>query len=278
MKRFNKYKGILIKTLFIIMLLIFLYLQNNHISVNEIRVRSNRVPKAYEGLRIVHISDLHGKTFGKDQKRLMKKIKKAKPDMIFVTGDTVDSRRYNEEPALLLFQQAVEIAPVYLVPGNHEGRSGRFDAFSERLKTLGVKVIRNESWLFRQGAGEFVLAGLDDPEFQQEDQLIIPQRLIDEIDGRFSIVLSHRPEYLSDYAASGFDLVFSGHAHGGQVRVPFIGGLYAPHQGLFPKLTCGSHQLMDTTLVISRGMGNSIAPLRLFNPPELVVVILESEN
>lgn len=204
-----------------------------------------------------------------------------KPDLIVFTGDLIDSRRYNEKPSLTLIEQLVDLAPVYYVTGNHEWKSGKYEALEEKLKKLGVHILKNETITITNGSDEIYITGLDDPTFSNEnsESEIMEQFLTEAArnfhPNQFHILLSHRPELFPLYAEYGFDLVFSGHAHGGQFRLPFIGGLVAPNQGLFPKYTADDHHIGQTTMIVSRGLGNSIIPVRIFNRPEIVVVTLQ---
>lgn len=277
-----KLKKLIIITIMVIGLLLFLYLQNNMLTTTNITVQSNKLPKAFDGYTIVHLSDLHGKSFGKDQETLVKKIKAVQPDLIVFTGDLIDSRRYYEEHSITLMREITKIAPVYYVAGNHEGRSGKFDGLEKALLDTGVKVLRNTyETIIEEQEGIYII-GIDDPvlyylESYQDNSI---KNIIGEaIEGTpkedgFKILLSHRPEMFSLYSKCDIDLIFSGHAHGGQIRLPFIGGLIAPHQGVFPKYTSGKYIKNSSVMIVSRGLGNSIFPQRLCNRPEIIVVKL----
>lgn len=254
--------------------------QNNGIVMTEMTYKNERLPKAFEGYRIVQISDLHNKAFGSGQEKLLAKIKGAHPDMIVVTGDLIDAYHTNMDVAMTLIDEAVQIAPIYYVSGNHEAWSGLYDTLKVQLEKRGVVVLDNQKAQISKEEAAIEVIGLADPSVVNSDWFEYggkTKALLDELtkgSNNFKILLSHRPELFDIYAGSSVDLVFSGHAHGGQVRLPFIGGLIAPDQGLFPKLTEGMHTSGHTSMVISRGLGNSIIPLRLFNRPELIVVTL----
>lgn len=260
----------------------FLYRENNVIDVSEITVTSGRLPKSFDGYRVVQIADLHGKTFGSDQKRLLKKISRKSPDLVVMTGDLIDSRRNGEEAALTLMKALVDRYPVYFVTGNHEVR--RNLTILPKLEQLGVTVLRNETHVIEYKGQSISLLGIDDPtttrwrEGLSEPDGIrqsLNQALQDVSPDAFQLLLAHRPEYKSLYAKRSVDLVLSGHAHGGQIRLPFTEGLYAPGQGFFPTVTAGRYQEQQTELIVSRGLGNSLFPSRLFNHPELVVLTLK---
>lgn len=253
---------------------------NCAITVTNYTLTSSKLPEAFEHYRIVQVSDLHNTAFGKDNQTLLKKIQEAKPDSIVITGDLIDSRRTNLEVALAFAACAVEIAPCYYVAGNHESRIDAFPELREGLEELGVQILANE-WLSIEKDGQYIqIAGIFDPKFYaQEVKPEVVQKLLTKAlppDG-YTILLAHRPEYFDVYAEQGVDLVFCGHAHGGQMRLPVVGGLYAPGQGVLPTYDAGLFQQKDTTMVVSRGLGNSLFPLRVNNRPELVVVELRCE-
>lgn len=264
----------------LIIITAFFYSQNNWISKTRFKIYSQRLPKNFDGFKIVHISDLHNKSFGKKQQYLVNQIKEENPNIIIITGDLIDSRRYNEYIAIQFVEEAVKVAPVYYVTGNHELRSGKFKVLEKKLIETGVRVLRN-SWekIDINGQG-IVIAGVDDPYtgIRYVEPVVIKEYLREttkDLDkNSFKILLSHRPEKINAYAEFGFDLVFSGHAHGGQVRIPFLGGLIVPNQGFFPKYTSGLHKIKDTIMIISRGLGNSIVPQRIFNRPEIIITEL----
>ncbi|MFC4024338.1 metallophosphoesterase [Oceanobacillus longus] len=274
--------------LFIILLLRFLYNQNNAITVTDFTVSSNKIPQSFNGYKIVQLSDLHNKSFGKNQGRLTQKVKALHPDIILVTGDLIDRRKYNEKPSLDLMKEMVEIAPVYYVTGNHEWGSGKFiSSLEDKLIDMGVNVMRNSHIAIQKGGDEIYLIGIDDPSTGADESYaeysIAEAAIEDSLEGlvnkdSFKILLSHRPELFSLYKEFDIDLIFSGHAHGGQFRIPFIGGMIAPGQGLLPEYTSGRHDEDNSTLIVNRGLGNSLFPQRLLNQPEVISVTLSTEN
>ncbi|GAA0178568.1 metallophosphoesterase [Clostridium sediminicola] len=279
-----KKKKITIICLFILSIISFCYIENNFIKVNRMEIENEEIPKAFNEYKIVQLSDLHSKLFGKEQKRLVKKVLKEEPDIIVFTGDLIDSKNYNEENSLILMEKLIEASPVYYVTGNHEKWSGKFDDLEEKLIALGVKVLRNESIDIFHNENRIALTGIDDPDFQNNSYNINDTEIegwdtfIDGLEeNKFNILLSHRPELFSNYDIIKFNLVFSGHAHGGQVRLPFIGGVVAPNQGFFPEYLSGIYKGQNTLMVVNRGLGNSIIPQRLFNRPEIIVVTLKNE-
>lgn len=270
--------------------LIFCIWQNNDLTVNRLKVTSERIPTEFDGFTVAQISDLHNKNFGKHQERLMSMLAETQPDIIVITGDMIDSRRTDVEPALDFARQAVELAPCYYVTGNHENRiPEEYQALKTGLEEAGVTVLENEKVRLERDGAVIKLFGVQDPTFNlytlAEDEASVMSAqlaaLQDEEDG-YTILLSHRPELFDVYVAAGVDLVFAGHAHGGQWRLPGIGGLVAPGQGFFPKYTsgayhtisCGEAESSETTMFVSRGLGNSLIPVRVFNRPEIVAVEL----
>lgn len=263
---------------------VFCTWQNNAITTTQIDYISPKIPEEFNGYRIVHISDLHNKQFGKNQERLLKRIRAVFPDIIVITGDLIDRRKYDLETAMLFINGAIKIAPLYYVSGNHEAWSGDYANISERLRSSGVQILDDTKATMIRGKGKIDILGLSDPDFLTYSYLEGTntsklrehlERLSD--DAVFQILLCHRPELFEIYARENIDLIFSGHAHGGQVRIPFVGAIVAPDQGFFPKYSSGAYTQNQSTMIVSRGLGNSIIPIRIFNRPEIVVVTLRSE-
>lgn len=261
---------------FIGIMVSFLYSQNNWIQTHFIQYQNEKIPSDFDGFKILQVSDLHSKYFGKQQKILIQKVKQIRPNLIFLTGDFLDGRKPDLKPCLDFLKKAVEIAPVYFVSGNHEERTKKeYKQLQLEMKRLGVHCLLNKTERIQFQNMYLMITGLRDvPKArgykEKLNQLIWP--------GYFHILLSHRPECLKIYAEQGVDLVFSGHAHGGQFRLPFFGGLFAPNQGIFPKYTSGQYCQKNTTMIVSRGLGDSIFPQRIFNRPELIVVTLKNKN
>ncbi|QWU45232.1 metallophosphoesterase [Bacillus sp. NP247] len=260
---------------------IFLYLQNNLISITEVKITSSKIPSSFKGYKILQISDLHNKKFGDNQDVLIQKVKSINPDIIAITGDLIDSKSYDAEISMQVIRELAKEYTVYFVTGNHEKWSGKYNSLEKELKKHHVTVLRNEHVSIQKDGQEINLLGIDDPEFTSgncDEEHIVKSGIRQAKDGMnsdgFKVLLSHRPEFLEVYADEKVDLVLSGHAHGGQVRLPFIGGLVAPNQGILPKYTAGLYEKQNTSMIVSRGLGNSIIPQRIFNRPEIVVVQL----
>ncbi|MFF2886521.1 metallophosphoesterase [Paenibacillus sp. NPDC057967] len=267
----------------IVLCIYFLYAQNNSIVVTTYKVASDKLPDGFDSYRIVQLSDLQSKEFGKEQRPLIRKVQKLEPDIIVVTGDLVDRNHYDGEASFRLMEGMAKIAPVYFARGNHEQGAEEYSSdLEERLLALGVHIMKNAHEDIPLGDGEFRLIGVDDPTYNHKgdgdaDKMNahLTEALAD-ADGSdlFTVLLSHRTELFPVYAENGIDLSLTGHAHGGQIRVPFKGGVFAPGQGMWPAWTEGMHEIGDSAMIVNRGLGNSRFPLRLFNQPEIVLVEL----
>lgn len=258
---------------------------NRRIVVTDYQVISQNLSKEFDGYKIAHISDLHNDEFGENNCELIALLQEIKPDMIAITGDLLDSRRTNVEKAYCFVEQAVEIAPCYYVTGNHESRRKEYLELEEKMKKTGIVILRDaKTTLVRDGA-KITVAGMEDPCFYVKDDSFksIPKsvhrrvgRLMADKEG-FVLLLSHRPEFFDLYCQYEVDVALTGHVHGGQFRIPGIGGIIAPTQGFFAKYDAGLYERGETKMVLSRGLGQSIFPFRVNNPPELVVVELKTE-
>lgn len=233
------------------------------------------------GFTIVQISDLHNARFGKEQARLIKAVAEQEPDMIAVTGDLVDSSHTDLNIAMEFMEQAVEIAPVYYVTGNHEGwLDGTYDELKARLEEVGVFVLDNTMYSGQFEGMNLNIAGISDQDMPGNNIVLAKQTiqaLMEDAEG-YTILLSHRPELYDTYVQNNVDLVLAGHYHGGQFRIPFIGGVVAPGAGFFPEHTEGTFTENNTTMVVSRGLGNSVISVRINNRPEVVVVRLQADD
>ncbi len=262
-------------------LICFVYGQNHSIVTTKITVSSEQLPLSFHQYKIVHLSDLHNKLFGKKQRKLVNKVVSEKPNLIVFTGDLIDQKHGDVENSLTLLRELVNIAPVYFVTGNHEWWSGTFDSLEGKLIQIGVHILRNNGETIKEGDDTISLVGIDDPAMTAgTDHVIAEEAIIHALkeikaESDYKILLSHRPELFDLYADYQFNVVLSGHAHGGQFRFPLIGGLVAPNQGFLPTYTTGAYTKEHTTMIVHRGLGNSIIPLRLFNRPEVIAITLE---
>ena len=283
MKKPNKKTALIVSVLVILCLGIWTLWGNIALEVNEYEIVSDRIPEAFAGFRIAQVSDLHNKDFGEGYGQLLTLLSEINPDIIVVTGDLIDSRRTDLDVALEFAWQAGKIARVYYVSGNHEARIPEYEDLKIGLVKAGVVILENQKVEITREGESITLMGIEDPSFQEDylfgDSESVARQAIEnlqnESDG-YTILLSHRPELFDLYVDTEMDLVFSGHAHGGQFRLPFVGGLVAPNQGFFPKYDAGQFNEENTTMIVSRGVGNSIIPIRFNNRPEIVLVTLRN--
>lgn len=245
------------------------FYMNLHITVSEYEYAGANVPESLDGYRIVQVSDLHNQFFGLYEGALTDRIEELAPDIIVVTGDVLDKTMTSYTLAYRFFEGAVKIAPVYFVTGNHESwlKGEKLTQFLQDIEALGVHFADNR----KISVDGMTIIGIAD-----ESLPMPPDEL--KSDSGFTVCLAHEPSYYKKYQRLGADIVFTGHVHGGQVIVPGKGGLISPDFEFFPELYEGAHEYNDgdkpMTMYISRGLGNSILPLRINNFPELVVVTL----
>ena len=281
MKKPNKKTVLIVSVLVILCLGIWTLWGNIALEVNEYEIVSDRIPEAFAGFRIAQVSDLHNKDFGEGYGQLLTLLSQINPDIIVVTGDLNDSRQTDLDIALEFAWQAGNIARVYYVSGNLEARVPEYEDLKIGLVKAGVVILENQKVQITREGESITLMGIDDPSFQEDylfgdSESVARQAITDlqnESDG-YTILLSHRPELFDLYVETEMDLVFSGHAHGGQFRLPFVGGLVAPNQGFFRKYEAGLFSEGSTNMIVSRGVGNSIIPIRFNNRPEIIVATL----
>ena len=273
----------LLISLILLAFLLWCAWDTSNLMVTRYTIASPRLPQGFDGFTIAQVSDLHNAAFGRENERLLALLQQAEPDIIALTGDLVDSRHTDIEAALAFVRQAAAIAPLYYVIGNHEARLAEYPAFEKELKALHVTVLHNQSALLDRDGQRLRVAGMDDPGLQgsrltREEEAQVAEGYLSAIgrSGDFTLLLSHRPKFLPLYAQYGMDAVLTGHTHGGQFRLPSLGAFFLPGQGFFPRLDAGLFEEEGTQMVISRGLGNSIIPLRILNRPELVVVDLKT--
>ena len=269
---------------FLLALIAWIIWGNTALELNTYTVSSAKLPQSFDGYRIAHISDLHNAEMGKDNEKLLTILRDADPDMIAITGDLIDSRNTDIELALQFVRAAVKIAPCYYVTGNHEARVNEYEELKAGMEAAGVTVLEDVRTEISIEGETITLIGVNDPSYQTDylfgDSETVMNTKLEELhtenDG-FTILLSHRPELFDTYADHDIDLILSGHAHGGQFRLPFIGGLVAPNQGLFPEYDAGIYTEGNTNMLVSRGIGNSILPFRINNRPEVILIELQAE-
>ena len=254
----------------------FLLWGNCSLQTTETALVSPALPPAFDGLRIVELADLHGRVFGRGSRRLLAAVRRAEPDLICIDGDLFDE---HTDLAMLppLLRGLCAIAPVYYVTGNHEWRVPGLRGILAQMRACGVTVLQDDWRVLRRGEDALVLAGTDDPCGPAERKT--PAELIADIraeagEAAFLLLLTHRNDQLPQWSALGVQAVLAGHCHGGVVRLPFVGGLFGTDRRLFPAWDAGLYRQGETALYVSRGLGYTNVHFRLFNRPEVAVIVL----
>ncbi|NLZ48584.1 MAG: metallophosphoesterase [Clostridiales bacterium] len=252
-------------------------------------MKSSQVPNSFDGFKILQISDLHSKEFGKDNRRLLEVIDKVAPNLIVITGDMINSKETDFSVFYKLAVSLVNKYPVYYIVGNHEQNLNE-EALEEMLAYidgLGVQVLDNEKITIEKEGKSINFYGLwfhlryyRDLSNENTKEYYFGTEQIKKILGEaeekdFNILLTHNPVYFDTYSTWGADLTLSGHMHGGMVRLPFVGGLVSPEKELFPKYDGGLYKAGSNSMIVSRGLGSGKAGFRFFNKPELVIITLK---
>lgn len=247
------------------------------LEISRYEVKSQKLPESFDGFKIVQLSDLHGAEFGEDGMELVEKVKELEPDMIALTGDFVTDEG-DLAAVEKLAARLVKLCPVYFISGNHEFGSGLAVKVRNILERAGVKYLSNEYLTISRGEDEILLGGVEDPlayaDMLSPDELA--QKMNDAAPDAFKILLGHRNYWMTEYPELPVDLIFCGHAHGGLIRIPGVGGLIGTDRRLFPDFDAGEYNNGRYTLIVSRGLGNSVPIPRIFNRPEIVCVELSS--
>lgn len=247
------------------------------LEISRYEVKSQKLPESFDGFKIVQLSDLHGAEFGEDGMELVEKVKELEPDMIALTGDFVTDEG-DLAAVEKLAARLTELCPVYFISGNHEFGSGLAVKVRNILERAGVKYLSNEYLTISRGEDEILLGGVEDPlayaDMLSPDELA--QKMNDAAPDAFKILLGHRNYWMTEYPELPVDLIFCGHAHGGLIRIPGVGGLIGTDRRLFPDFDAGQFNNGRYTLIVSRGLGNSVPIPRIFNRPEIVCVELSS--
>lgn len=247
------------------------------LEISRYEVKSQKLPESFDGFKIVQLSDLHGAEFGEDGMELVEKVKELEPDIIALTGDFVTDEG-DLAAVKKLAGRLTELCPVYFVSGNHEFGSGLAIKVRNILERAGVKYLSNEYLTISRGEDEILLGGVEDPlayaDMLSPDELA--QKMNDAAPDAFKILLGHRNYWMTEYPELPVDLIFCGHAHGGLIRIPGVGGLIGTDRRLFPDFDAGEYNNGRYTLIVSRGLGNSVPIPRVFNRPEIVCVELSS--
>lgn len=273
---------LLCTVLAVALLLCLVWWGNNSIRTDEYEFPSARLPEAFEGLRVVQLSDLHGREFGENGERLVEAVRAAKPDLLVLTGDFVD-KECTVEDVLPTLRGLAALAPAYFVTGNHEWGSMQAKPLMNALRELGVVCLENQFVAIERGGERIFLAGIHDPNGYADQKK--PEELAAEVyaaaEDPFWLLLAHRNSLFNGgYCRLGADLTLSGHAHGGVWRLPFTDGLIDSDMQWFPAFTSGFYHCTDANcpgawVFVSRGLGNSPHRVpRLFNRPQVAVITL----
>lgn len=237
------------------------------------------LPESFDGCRIVHISDLHGMSFGRDNRRLAELIRRQQPDIIAYTGDIAGAEGDLSAVEPLL-KELEGLCPAYYVNGNHEWADGCVEEIEALMERYGVRCLSNEIELLYRGEDSIAIIGAEDPNGRAD--MMTPWELSlqagELYSGKFMLWLAHRNDYIKMYPDIGTDLILSGHAHGGIVRLPFVGGLLNVNRSLGAEYESGLYYSGHYIMEVSRGLGNSIPIPRFFNRPELVTIELRAKS
>lgn len=256
---------------------------DNRLEVTHYTIASKKIPKEFDGFRIVQISDLHAQTVP----GIVGEIKSENPDIIVSTGDLVHDTG-SVEPAISLCKKLTEIAPVYAVSGNHDVRRSDYTEYMKKLQSTGVATLCNTSKTLFKNGDMITLSGISDPFSEDRNNINATiENSVNALDStdNYHILLFHRANHMDLLQNGDFDLILSGHMHGGQVRLPGGRGVCAPKSSwgsgypmLFPKYFAGHYRNGETDMIVNRGIGNPMIVPRLFNRPEITVIILKSAN
>ncbi len=287
------YLYIVLSIVFLTLCCIFVYIQNYGIQKTKYSIKFDRLPNSFDGTKVLHLTDIHRKSFGKNQNKIISMIKEENPDFIVVSGDIIYcynhwynfgySYEKDLKKVMKIFDSLVGEYPIYYTPGNHECKSNYYPYIRQSLIRSGVTVLDSGIEILEKSGDKISIIGLKDPTFWGGSNVVLDEYInktfeellnIKEKSEYFTLLISHRPEIFDVYRKAKVDVVFTGHAHGGQWIFPFIGPIFAPQQGYFPKYTSGVHTFDKTKVIINRGLGNSSMPIRLFNRPEMVIVTL----
>ena len=262
------------------------------IDVTKYTISNEKIPEEFNGFKIVQLSDFHSQGYRNTTEDIINKVKDINPDIIVMTGDMVSWDMEDIDEVKVLIKSLVELYPIYYIDGNHEHlaeilRPGKYVAFIEFMKELGVTTIKNDYIEIYKGDKSINLYGINLPldgatglyvdKFQLEKNYV-EKTLPEANEEKFNILLAHTPTFIKQYSQWGADLVLCGHMHGGIVRIPFTNiGLLSPERTIFPKYAAGKFKVNGSIMIVNRGIGGSSFDLRLFNNPEITVITLRSK-
>ncbi|CFX68541.1 Metallo-dependent phosphatase-like [Syntrophomonas zehnderi OL-4] len=290
----KKMKTILaIVAILVIFIVVSFNISNNYITTTNYFVASQDLPTAFDGYKILQLSDLHSREFGKNNYKLINKIDKVNPDIVVMTGDMVNSKDENYDVFISLSQALAAKYDVYFVIGNHEQCLGKnnLQSLTQKLTAMGVNVLDNNKATIVKADDNIALYGMwfNLRYYSNLNMKYVQNNVnnyffsidkMNQVLGKkdaevFSILLTHNPAYFETYLKWGADLTLAGHIHGGMVRLPWCGGIFSPEKIFFPPYDAGEFSASDKMMIVSRGLGIGNEGFRYFNCPELVVVTLK---
>ena len=266
----------------LILFAIRLYVDNNVIEVSKYEVSFENLPKAFDGTVILHISDLHSKVFGLDNEQLYTKIREIDPDYIMLTGDMINATDTNYDVFFELAKEICSEYETYFIVGNHELAlsNEEYGIIENTITDYGIKILDNKTITLTKDDESINLHGMwfnSKYYFGDDFNLEVMEKIMGIDEGGFDILLTHNPKYKEVYAEWGAEFTLTGHVHGGMVRIPYAGGVFSPERTLFPKYDNGIYTTNSNHMLVSRGLGRGLNGFRLFNQPELGMIILKSK-
>ncbi|MEJ8554382.1 metallophosphoesterase [Tepidibacter sp. Z1-5] len=263
-----------IPILIFIILFSYIYYQVTDIKINKINIYSNKIPND-SSIRILQISDIHNRNL--NNIGLIHYIRESNIDMVVLTGDIIDAKTENFERIYSFLDSLININPnIYFVSGNHEWRNSNKDAFIDSLRKKNLIDLNNSNKVFEKNNIKINICGIDDPYTDHENTYSAFKNIDTQY---FTILLSHSPNVITKYKNIDSNLILCGHTHGGQIRLPLIGGLIAPGQGFFPKYDKGLYKLHnDKEIYIDSGLGTSALPIRFLNKSQISLIILQNKK
>ena len=258
-------------------------------------IENEKIPKEFNDYTIIQISDLHNKSFGKDNIHLLNEINKINPQVVFITGDIIDGENKNYQVALNLLNNLAKRYKVYYINGNHEQKAlikkykDLYTKYFEELKKIPAIYLDNEKTQIKKGDSYINIYGLTIPFkyykylFDKNKSTDLDENFLQESlpkinKKEFNILLAHTPFYFDEYEKWGADLILAGHVHGGIIRIPFIGGLLSPNRQFFPKYDLGKYNKNNSTMIVTKGLGGSKVLVRINCKPEVVKITLKSRH
>lgn len=282
------------RRIFFILIAFFLvevYIDSNILEISNFSIKDNKIPDKFSGYKILHLSDLHSKSFGNKNDKLVEKINEINPNIIVMTGDMVNCNDTNFDNFFELVKVLSKKYEIYYIVGNHEQNMKKVNknVITDFLKSNDVKVLDNEKVELKIDDEKINLFGswcnLKYYSSNAESKkYVFSKEVMEKImedapinTDEYNILLAHNPNFIESYADWGADLTLSGHIHGGMVRIPFIGGIFSPDTMFFPKYDNGMYEVSGKKLIVSRGLGRGVRGFRFFNKPEMILITLEHQ-